>query len=46
MKKAILKAVVVFTLALSLLFAGVAAVSVDTGVAVCHDGPIHGGVVY
>ena len=39
MKKAILKAVVVFTLAFSLFFAGVAAVSTDAGVAVCHDGP-------
>ena len=46
MKKAILKAVVVFTLALSLLFAGVAAVSVDTGVAVCHDGYTNIGIVY
>lgn len=39
MKMTILKAVVVCTMALSLLFVGVAAVdAVDTGVAVCHDG--------
>ena len=40
MKSSIVKAFVLFTLALSLLFAGVAAVNtVDTGVVVCHDGP-------
>lgn len=40
MKFAIVKAVVVCTMALSLLFVGVATVdAVDTGVAVCHDGP-------
>ena len=46
MKKAIVKAVVVFTLALSLFLAGVTAVSVDTGVAVCHDGHTNDGYVY
>ena len=46
MKSSIVKAFVLFTLALSLLFAGVAAVNtVDTGVAVCHDGPTNGMVV-
>ena len=45
MKNAIVKAVVLCTLALSLL-AGFASVSaVDAGVAVCHDGPINGTVV-
>ena len=39
MKKAIVKAVVLCTLALSLLFMGVVSVGVDTGVEVCHDGP-------
>ena len=40
MKSTIVKAVALCTLALSLLFMGVAAVdAVDTGVAVCHDGP-------
>lgn len=40
MKATIVKAVALCTLALSLLFMGVAAVdAVDTGVAVCHDGP-------
>ena len=43
MKKAILKTTVLCTLALSLLFAGISAAStMDAGVAVCHDGPIHG----
>ena len=43
MKKAILKAVVLGTLALSLLIAGFATTSaIDTGVAVCHDGPHNG----
>ena len=43
MKNAIVKAVVVFTLALSLLAAGFSSVTaVDTGVSVCHDGPTHG----
>lgn len=40
MKNAIIKTVVVCTMALALLFVGVAATNaVDTGVAVCHDGP-------
>ena len=40
MKKAILKAVVLGTLAFSLLVAGFTGASLtDTGVAVCHDGP-------
>lgn len=40
MKNTIVKAVVLCTLALSLLFVGVVSVSdVDTGVEVCHDGP-------
>ena len=40
MKNAIVKAVVLCTLALSLLFVGVAVVdTVNTGVEVCHDGP-------
>lgn len=40
MKTTILKTAVLCTLALSLFFAGVVVVdSVDTGVAVCHDGP-------
>ena len=40
MKTSIVKAFVLFTLALSLLFAGAAAINtVDTGVSVCHDGP-------
>lgn len=40
MKSTIVKAVALCTLALSLLFMGVASVNaVDTGVAVCHDGP-------
>lgn len=47
MKFAIVKAVVVCTMALSLLFVGVATVdAVDTGVAVCHDGPYNLGYVY
>ena len=46
MKKAIVKVAVVFTLALSLFFAGVAAVSTDAGVAVCHDGHTNDGYVY
>lgn len=46
MKMNILKAVVLCTMALSLLFVGVTAVdAVDTGVAVCHDGPTNGTVV-
>ena len=40
MKNTIVKAVVLCTLALSLLVAGFSATNaVDTGVAVCHDGP-------
>lgn len=40
MKSIIVKSVVLCTLALSLLFIGVAAVdTVNTDVAVCHDGP-------
>ena len=40
MKNAIVKAVVLCTLALSLLFTGIAAVNAgEAGVAVCHDGP-------
>ena len=47
MKKAIVKAVVLCTLALSLLFVGVTSVSdVNTGVEVCHDGENHLDVVY
>lgn len=47
MKNAIVKAVVLCTLALSLLCMGVAAVdAVNTGVEVCHDGDIHIDVVY
>lgn len=46
MKNAIVKAVVLGTLALTLFAAGYASVSaVDTGVAVCHDGPHDGTVV-
>lgn len=46
MKNAIVKAVVLGTLALSLLIAGFSTVSaVDTGVAVCHDGPLDGTMV-
>lgn len=46
MKNVIVKAVVLCTLALSLLFAGVSAVGgVDAGVSVCHDGPLDGTVV-
>lgn len=46
MKMNILKAVVLCTMALSLLFVGVTAVdAVDTGVAVCHDGPHDGMLV-
>ena len=40
MKNAIVKAVVLGTLAFALLVAGFSTTSaVDTGVAVCHDGP-------
>lgn len=40
MKKAILKAVVLGLLAFSLIVQGYASANaVDTGVAVCHDGP-------
>ena len=40
MKNAIVKAVLLCTMALSLVFVGVAAVNTaDNGVAVCHDGP-------
>lgn len=40
MKMAILKAVVLCTMALSLVLAGIAVVdTTDAGVAVCHDGP-------
>ena len=47
MKNAIVKAVVLGTLALSLLIAGFSTVSaVDTGMAVCHDGPSNDGIVY
>lgn len=43
MKNAILKAIVLCTLAFSLMAVGFAATSaVDTGVAVCHDGPHDG----
>ena len=45
MKNAIVKAVVLCTLALSLLFLGATAVTTaDVGVSVCHDGP-HNGTV-
>lgn len=47
MKLNILKAVVLCTMALSLLFVGVASVNTaNSGTAVCHDGPLHGGVIY
>lgn len=40
MKIAIAKAVVVCTMALSLLFMGMAVVdAANSGIAVCHDGP-------
>ena len=43
MKNAIVKAIVLCTLALSLVVAGVAAVNAgDSGVAVCHDGWVNG----
>ena len=46
MKTSIVKAFVLFTLALSLLFAGAAAINtVDTSVSVCHDGPSNVSVV-
>lgn len=41
MKNAIVKAVVLCTLALSLLAGFVSVSAVDTGVSVCHDGPNH-----
>lgn len=45
--KNIAKAIVLCTLAFSLLAVGFAATSaVDTGVAVCHDGPSNDGIVY
>ena len=44
MKNAILKAVVLCTMALSLVLAGIAVVdTADTGVAVCHDGHTNDG---
>ena len=46
MKKAIVKAVVLCTLALSLLFMGVVSVGVDTGVEVCHDGEKNIAIIY
>ena len=47
MKKAILKAVVVCTMALSLLIMGIAVVdTADSGIAVCHDGPTNNEYVY
>lgn len=47
MKKAILKAVVLGLLAFSLIVQGYASANaVDTGVAVCHDGPLRDGVEY
>ncbi|MBQ3559457.1 MAG: hypothetical protein IJA07_08110 [Agathobacter sp.] len=48
MKKAIVKAVVLCTLALSLLFVGASAVTTAdsvAGEAVCHDGPHDVGVL-
>ena len=40
MKTSIVKAFVLFTLALSLLFVGASAINtVDTSVSVCYDGP-------
>ena len=40
MKTSIVKAFVLFTLALSLLFVGASAINtVDISVSVCHDGP-------
>ena len=47
MKSTIVKAITLFTLALSLLLAGAVVINtVDTGVSVCHDGPVNGGVEY
>ena len=47
MKSIIVKAITLFTLALSLLLAGAVAINtVDTGVEVCHDGPLNGSEEY
>lgn len=47
MKLNILKAVVLCTMALSLLFVGVASVNTaNSGTAVCHDGPTNDGIIY
>lgn len=46
MKTTIVKAFVLFTLALSLLFMGASTINtVDTSVSVCHDGPLNEMVV-
>lgn len=47
MKNTILKSVVLCTMALSLVLAGIAVVdTTDTGVAVCHDGPQNDALFY
>ena len=47
MKNAILKAVVLATMVLSLVLAGIAVIdTADTGVAVCHDGPQRDALFY
>ena len=47
MKSTLVKAIALFTLALSFLLAGAVAINtVDTGVAVCHDGPRNGSEEY
>lgn len=41
MKKTIVKTLIIGTMALSLLISGAAAISTaNSGVAVCHDGPL------
>lgn len=46
MKKPIVKAIIVCTMAMSLLIAGANAIhTANSGVAVCHDGPLDEGVV-
>ena len=41
MKKSIVKAIILCTMAMSLLIAGANAMhTVDSGVSVCHDGPL------
>lgn len=46
MKMTILKAIVLCTMALSLLFVGVASIDTVSGTAVCHDGPHNDSYVY